>query len=88
MSKQKRPTMRMRIMGSCGVGGGGFSKIKSVMIIFLLLDWMGGMKNVNVNVVDGFNLEPKLPVIKRGEPSSYFGFSVAQHLTEGSNVPW
>lgn len=36
---------------------------------------------------EGFNLEPKLPVIKRGDPSSYFGFSVAQHLTPGVNKP-
>lgn len=34
-----------------------------------------------------FNLEPKLPVIKRGETSSYFGFSVAQHSTE-DGTPW
>ena len=34
-----------------------------------------------------FNLEPTLPVIKRGEPSSYFGFSVAQHSTSSSE-PW
>lgn len=34
-----------------------------------------------------FNLEPKLPVIKRGDPSSYFGFSVAQHSTS-DGTPW
>ncbi|CAG7719952.1 unnamed protein product [Allacma fusca] len=32
-----------------------------------------------------FNLEPTLPVIKRGEPSSYFGFSVAQHSTSNGS---
>ncbi|XP_068633179.1 integrin alpha-PS1-like isoform X2 [Battus philenor] len=29
----------------------------------------------------GFNLEPRIPVIKHGETGSYFGFSVAEHLT-------
>lgn len=27
----------------------------------------------------GFNLEPRIPVAKRGMPGSYFGYSVAQH---------
>lgn len=35
--------------------------------------------------VTSFNLEPRIPVIKFGEPGSYFGFSVAEHLTFGSN---
>ncbi|XP_045772971.1 integrin alpha-PS1 isoform X1 [Maniola jurtina] len=35
--------------------------------------------------VTSFNLEPRIPVIKFGEPGSYFGFSVAEHLTIGSN---
>ena len=26
-----------------------------------------------------FNFEPRLPLVKRGPPDSYFGFSVAQH---------
>jgi hypothetical protein len=38
-----------------------------------------------------FNLEPRIPVIKFGEPGSYFGFSVAEHLTiddGGKNTSW
>ncbi|XP_035439524.2 integrin alpha-PS1 isoform X1 [Spodoptera frugiperda] len=41
--------------------------------------------------VTSFNLEPRIPVIKFGEPGSYFGFSVAEHLTingDGSNISW
>lgn len=37
-----------------------------------------------LHCVAGFNLEPRIPVIKFGEPGSYFGFSVAEHLTVGS----
>lgn len=29
--------------------------------------------------VGGFNLEPRIPVIKNGMAGSYFGYSVAQH---------
>lgn len=36
-----------------------------------------------LHCVAGFNLEPRIPVIKFGEPGSYFGFSVAEHLTVG-----
>lgn len=41
--------------------------------------------------VTSFNLEPRIPVIKFGEPGSYFGFSVAEHLTikeDGSQISW
>ncbi|CAH0585673.1 unnamed protein product [Chrysodeixis includens] len=41
--------------------------------------------------VTSFNLEPRIPVIKFGEPGSYFGFSVAEHLTisgDGSQTSW
>ncbi len=30
-----------------------------------------------------FNLEPRLAVVKRGRPGSYFGYSVAQHQMFG-----
>lgn len=33
-------------------------------------------------VILGFNIETRNPVEKRGEPGSYFGFSVALHKTE------
>ncbi|XP_072949294.1 integrin alpha-PS1 isoform X2 [Epargyreus clarus] len=32
-----------------------------------------------------FNLEPRIPVIKYGEFGSYFGFSVAEHITFNKN---
>ncbi|XP_014367387.2 integrin alpha-PS1 isoform X1 [Papilio machaon] len=39
-----------------------------------------------------FNLEPRIPVIKYGEKGSYFGFSVAEHLTinstSGDKTSW
>lgn len=38
-----------------------------------------------------FNLEPRIPVIKLGKSGSYFGFSVAEHLTvneDGSTSSW
>ncbi|XP_026762048.2 integrin alpha-PS1 isoform X2 [Galleria mellonella] len=41
--------------------------------------------------VHTFNLEPRIPVIKYGEAGSYFGFSVAEHLTfnsDGSKTSW
>jgi hypothetical protein len=30
-------------------------------------------------VLDAFNLEPRIPVVKRGTEGSYFGYSVAMH---------
>ncbi|KAG6456594.1 integrin alpha-PS1 isoform X2 [Manduca sexta] len=40
--------------------------------------------------VTGFNLEPRIPVIKFGKSGSYFGFSVAEHLTiaNGTKTSW
>lgn len=41
--------------------------------------------------VSCFNLEPRIPVIKYGEAGSYFGFSVAEHITfnqDGSQTSW
>lgn len=35
--------------------------------------------------VSTFNLDDKLPLIKKGEVNSYFGFSVAQHKEFGEN---
>ena len=37
----------------------------------LLVCWLGGTV--------GFNLEPRIPVIKNGAAESFFGFSVALH---------
>lgn len=42
--------------------------------------WMAG----NGGVV-GFNLESRLPIIKQGESDSYFGYSVATHVTLSEN---
>lgn len=53
------------------------SSLSSYFIIFVFL-----LISCYLNdLCSCFNLEPRLPVIKRGDPSSYFGFSVAQHLT-------
>ncbi|KAJ2949142.1 hypothetical protein O0L34_g6082 [Tuta absoluta] len=38
-----------------------------------------------LHCVASFNLEPRIPVIKLGEAGSYFGFSVAEHLTVNGN---
>ena len=29
--------------------------------------------------VSAFNLDPRIPIIKRGQPDTYFGYSIAQH---------
>lgn len=34
---------------------------------------------LNVCLVHTFNLEPRIPVIKKGLNGSYFGYSVAEH---------
>lgn len=42
----------------------------------------------------GFNLESRIPVIKRGAPGSYFGYAVAEHQEfvertgRNSSVSW
>lgn len=36
--------------------------------------------------VGGFNLEPRIPVIKNGMAGSYFGYSVAQHQSVSSET--
>lgn len=35
---------------------------------------------VFAGVCHAFNLEPQLPIVKKGIPGSYFGYSVAEHL--------
>lgn len=35
---------------------------------------------INVSVVNSFNLENRLPIIKYGQEGSYFGYSVAEHI--------
>lgn len=34
---------------------------------------------LNFYLIHSFNLETRIPVIKRGKTGSYFGFSVAEH---------
>ncbi|XP_063233340.1 integrin alpha-PS1 isoform X2 [Bacillus rossius redtenbacheri] len=36
---------------------------------------------MHANSVRAFNLEPRIPLIKKGSPGSYFGYSVAEHQT-------
>ena len=38
-----------------------------------------------VSSTAAFNLEPRLAIVKRGRPGSYFGYSVAQHQIVGSD---
>lgn len=35
--------------------------------------------------VFGFNLEPRIAIVKTGNPGSYFGYSVAQHQVVDRN---
>ena len=35
--------------------------------------------------VVGFNLEPRIAIVKTGNPGSYFGYSVAQHQVVDRN---
>lgn len=44
-------------------------KCTSVLFLFILRS------------VTTFNLEPRIPVLKFGDDGSYFGFSVAEHMT-------
>lgn len=44
-------------------------KCASVLFLFILYS------------VTSFNLEPRIPVLKFGDEGSYFGFSVAEHMT-------
>lgn len=34
-----------------------------------------------VNDINGFNLENRLPIVKYGDAGTYFGYSVAGHVT-------
>lgn len=46
--------------------------------------------------IDAFNLENRLPIVKYGEDGTYFGYSVASHITvaetddkdKTQNVKW
>jgi len=35
---------------------------------------------VNLYILNAFNLETRLPLVKKGPKNSYFGYSVAEHL--------
>lgn len=39
-----------------------------------------------VNDIDAFNLENRLPIVKHGENGTYFGYSVAGHVTEKDDL--
>lgn len=40
-----------------------------------------------LNIVNCFNLESRLPIVKYGEKDSYFGYSVATHVQVDTNGP-
>ncbi|KAJ0176589.1 hypothetical protein K1T71_007768 [Dendrolimus kikuchii] len=57
------------------------AKVRCACVIFMCI----------LYIANSFNLEPRIPVIKFGESGSYFGFSVAEHLTvseDGSKTSW
>ncbi|KAK7074989.1 hypothetical protein SK128_010630 [Halocaridina rubra] len=35
----------------------------------------------SLSEVFSFNLEPRIPIVKKGSPKSHFGYTVAQHQT-------
>lgn len=37
--------------------------------------------------IDGFNLENRLPIVKYGDADTYFGYSVASHITGEKDDP-
>lgn len=37
--------------------------------------------------IDGFNLENRLPIVKYGDADTYFGYSVASHITGEKDEP-
>lgn len=43
--------------------------------------------NCCIKHIDAFNLENRLPIVKYGEPNSYFGYSVASHVTGDGDDP-
>lgn len=50
----------------------------SMMIILVFMSTMSFL----LPSCSSFNLEPRLPIIKRGQDNSYFGYSVAQHIIQ------
>ncbi|XP_068244696.1 integrin alpha-3-like isoform X2 [Palaemon carinicauda] len=48
--------------------------IPSPMLALLLCFW-------SLTLVCSFNLEPRIPIVKKGSPNSHFGYTVAQHQT-------
>lgn len=38
--------------------------------------------------IDGFNLENRLPIVKYGEEGTYFGYSVASHVSGEKDDPY
>uniref|UniRef100_A0A646QFY9 Integrin alpha-PS1 n=1 Tax=Hemiscolopendra marginata TaxID=943146 RepID=A0A646QFY9_9MYRI len=51
-------------------------KFEDLTVIFINL-------LILIYVVNSFNLDPRIPVIKTGDPNTYFGFSVAEHIVLG-----
>lgn len=54
--------------------------VKTVIIKAMLVTWTYLLISSLVQINTGFNLEPRLPLIKYGHPDSYFGYSVAEHV--------
>lgn len=57
------------------------------------IDWLTKyllLSGILIVLGEAFNLENRLPIVKYGEPSSYFGYSVATHVinNEPDNTKW
>ena len=48
----------------------------------------GIILSITIGLGEAFNLENRLPIVKYGEPSSYFGYSVSTHVIEPDNTKW
>lgn len=53
--------------------GSGRQLCSMITIVWLLTA-------TSLTQIDAFNLENRLPIVKRGEDGTYFGYSVASHV--------
>lgn len=53
--------------------------------LLLLYGLLFAMFNHCINTAVAFNLENRLPIIKYGDADTYFGYSVAGHITESDD---
>ena len=61
------------------------NKNGNLLLKYLLISIV--VLSITIELSEAFNLENRLPIIKYGEPSSYFGYSVSTHVLE-NNTKW